>query len=313
MKDSEKLLITGLLIVLFAWLTWTAYWNTKLYASLFLLAGVTDLFGKQFLSTTLSTTFLFVGLTVRTIAAVLAILTVLRYYRKGWSTGVRNMVGAVIALEVVYLISNVPQAWVGPDVNDFVLIPETTIPAIVDGIILPIPLIILAIRLRWQGKTGSVARWACISGVTYILALCVRYSGQWIATFIQTEKYTTFFGGFPAHGLSYILNYPLNMFSFILTVVGLPLLAVFLLVVSLPAVRNLGAPLDMHRIGLVATLFGVYFMVALFMLYALPGYVGAKAIWGTFFIGHNVDLWIFALPMIGIPLMLGAAEKNKAD
>jgi hypothetical protein len=291
------------------WLIWTTYWAVKLYASLFLLELIPDLFSKMYLSTTLYTTFLFVGLTVRTLAAILAIIAVVKYSRGGWNLGIAKMVGAVIVMEAIYLISNIPQAWVGPAVNDFVLIPETTIPALVDALLVPIPLIILAIRLKWPGKIGSAIRWACVAGVIYIMALWVRLTGQWIGTFIQTEKYTTYFGGFPAHGIDYLLNYPLNMLSFILTVIGLPLLAIYLLKISLPAIRNTGARPDIRKIGLVVTLLGAYFMIALFMLYALPDFVGGKAIWSSFFTGHNVDLWIFALPMVGIPLMLRSEDK----
>jgi hypothetical protein len=53
----------------------------------------------------------------------------------------------------------------------------------------------------------------------------------------------------------------------------------------------------------VLTLLGVYFIISFFLLYALPGLVGEKSIWSSFFTGHNVDLWMLALPIIGIPLM----------
>ncbi len=311
MNDEKKIAFSGILIVLLVWLAWTIYWTIKLYASLFLLELIPDPLSKLYLSTTLSTTFLFVGLVGRTVAAVLSIVAVVSYFQKGWTQRNRNIVGSAIILEAVYLISNIPQAWVGPDVGDFVLIPETTIPALVDAILLPIPIIILAIRLRWPGKPGTPTKWACISGVTYIFALWVRLTGQWIGTFIQTEKYTTYFGGFPAHGLGYVLDYPLNMASFLLTVVGLPLLAILLLSSSLPAIRNLGATLNARRVGLAVALLGAYFMFALFVLYALPGYVGGKAIWSSFLTGHNYDLWMFALPIEGIPLMFSLVDKNK--
>ena len=100
------------------------------------------------------------------------------------------------------------------------------------------------------------------------------------------------------------MDYPLNMLSFVLTVVGLPLLAIYLLIISLPAIKNTGARMNVNKIGLVLTLLGVYFIVAFFLLYALPGLVGEKSIWSSFFTGHNVDLWMLALPVIGIPLML---------
>jgi hypothetical protein len=311
MKDNEKLVISGVFVVLFLWLVWTSYWAAKLGVSLPGIYLVPDPLARLYLSTTLSVTFLFTGLMTRTVAAVLAILTFAIYYKKGWTPGVRKMVGAVITLEAVYLISIIPTAWIGPDVGDFTLIPEATIPSLFEAIFVPIPLIILAIRLRWPGKPGTALRWACISGVMYIFALWVRFTGQWVATIIQPELYTTFFGGFPAHGIGYILNYPLNTLSFILTVVGLPLIAILLLVTSLPSIRNIGARLDMRRIGLILTLLGGYFMVVFFILNALPEYVGGRSIAAMFFAGHNVDLWMLALPIVGVPLMLSEKKDKK--
>jgi hypothetical protein len=310
MKDNEKLLASGVFIILSIWLLLTAYWAAKLTVSLPDVYGVPDPLGKLYFSTTLSLIFLFVGMIARTIGASVAIFAAAGYYRRGWTQSVRRTLGAAIVLEAVYLISIIPTAWVGPDVGDTVLIPEATIPSLFEAIFVSIPLIIAAARLRWQGKAGTIARWACISGVLYIFALWIRFTGQWVATFIQTELYTTFFGGFPAHGISYVLNYPLNMFSFLLTAVGLPLLAIYLLAISWPAIRNLGAHLDTRKIGLAITLLGAYFMVAFFMLYGLPGYVGEKAIWSSFFTGHNVDLWMLGLPILGVPLMLISEDQG---
>jgi hypothetical protein len=49
----------------------------------FLLKTIPNPLSKIYLSTMLSTTFLFVRLTIRTVAAVLAILAVASYYWKG--------------------------------------------------------------------------------------------------------------------------------------------------------------------------------------------------------------------------------------
>ena len=313
MKDSEKLVIAGVFIVLSFWLVHTSYWTAKLTVSLPGIYFTPDPFAAGVLSTTLSVLFLFSGLLLRTIAAVLAIVAFAIYYREGWTGRVRTIFGAFITLEAVYLISILPTAWIGPDVSDVVLIPEATIPSLFEGIAVPITLLITAARLRWPGKAGTAARWACISGVLYIFALWIRFFGQWIATFIQTEKYTTFFGGFPAHGFSYVLDYPLNMLNFIITAVGLPLIAIYLLIISLPTIRNLGTHVEMHKIGLVLTLLGAYFMVSFFLLYAFPANIGENSIWKAFFTGHNVDLWMLALPIAGIPIMMRSDNKNKQE
>jgi|WetSurMetagenome_2_1015567.scaffolds.fasta_scaffold21363_6 hypothetical protein len=304
MLDSRKLVASGLLITLSLWVTWTVYWAVKLYSSVPDIWAVPDPLGKLYFSSTMSLISMLSGLTLRAAGAALAVFTAVFYFRDGWNDTVRRLLGVVIVFEAIYLILMIPTAWVGPDVGDFVLVPEASIPAIFEAIFVPIPLLITAASLRWKGKTGTALRWASLSAVMYVFALFVRFTGQWIAVFIQTPIYTTFFGGFPSHGTSYILNYPLNMVSFLLTVVGLPLLAIFALITLLPVILRLGVPISLHSVGFALTLLGAYFGVAFFALYAFPGFVAEKSIWSSFFTGHNVDLWMFGLPAIGIPLML---------
>jgi hypothetical protein len=97
-----------------------------------------------------------------------------------------------------------------------------------------------------------------------------------------------------------------------LTAVGLPLVAIYLLYSSWPAIRNLGARVPVKKIGFTLILVGAWFMIAFFLLYALPGYVGAKSIWATFFTGHDIDLWMLSLPVVGIPLAFGSGSKPLA-
>ena len=317
MEDNEKLIAGGVFAVLFLWLTWTIYWLDKLYVSLPGIYLVPNPFSYPlYLSSTLSVTFFFGGLIARNIGIILAFICAAMYFSKAQKSRIRSVLAAAIVMEAVYLISIIPTAWVGPNVGDFVLVPEATIPSLFEAIFVPIPLFVLAYRLRREGKPGTVARWGCISGIMYIFAIWIRFLMQWVATIVQTPVYTnppginpSNFFGFPGYGWSYLLNFPLNMLSFILTAVGLPLVAVYLLYSSLPAIRTLGARVPVRKVGFALILVGAWFMIAFFVLYALPGYVGAKSIWATFFTGHNVDLWMLGLPIVGIPLAFGSDSK----
>jgi hypothetical protein len=317
MENNEKLVAGGVFAVLFLWLTWTIYWLDKLYVSLPGIYLVPNPFSYPlYLSSTLSLTFLFVGVIARNIGIVLAIVCAAMYFSKAHMSRIRSVLAAAIVMEAVYLISIIPTAWVGPNVGDSVLVYEATIPSVFEAIFVPIPLFILAYRLWREGKPGTVARWGCISGVMYIFAIWIRFLMQWVATIIQTPVYTnppgvnpSNFFGFPSHGWSYLLNFPLNMLGFILTAVGLPLVAVYLLYYSMPAIRNLGAQVPTRKVGLALILVGAWFMIEFFFLYALPGYVGAKSIWATFFTGHDVDLWMLGLPIVGIPLLFRSDSK----
>ena len=111
MKDNEKLLASGVFIILSIWLLLTAYWAAKLTVSLPDVYGVPDPLGKLYFSTTLSLIFLFVGMIARTIGASVAIFAAAGYYRRGWTQSVRRTLEAAIVLEAVYLISIIPTAW----------------------------------------------------------------------------------------------------------------------------------------------------------------------------------------------------------
>ncbi len=317
MENTGRLVKYGLLITLLSWLLYTAYWAAKLTVSLPDIFAVPNPWAPLYFSSTLGVAFLFVGLVARTIGSAFAVYAAVRFFRKGWSSFVRNIVIGVVVLEAVYLFSILPTAWIGIDVSDPILLPEATIPSLFEGILVPLSLLMLAVRLRWPGKAGTTAKWACISGVMYIMALFVRFTMQWIATFVQTEKYTTFFGGFPAYGVSYIANYPLNMMTFIVTVIGLPLLIMYALGltfdVGASSPEKVWSKENLRKLGLALTLVGVYFAVCLFPLYALPAYVGDKSIWASFFTGHNIDLWMLALPIVGVPMMLNSTTAEKIE
>jgi len=97
------------------------------------------------------------------------------------------------------------------------------------------------------------------------------------------------------------------MFSFLLTLIGLPLLAAFFRWSALPTIRENATTLNLRRMGVTMTAFGGYFIL-IFILFVIFGPVGGYSIWNSLFIHHNVDFWWCAtLPALGIPLMLSPA------
>ena len=148
---------------------------------------------------------------------------------------------------------------------------------------------------------NSVVKWGCIVGVMYLFVLWLNFSMQWFGTFIMPETYAS---AYPGYGVNYVLNYPLNMFSFLLTVVGLMLLTIFFAWSSAPAIKWSAEKLNLKRVGVTLTLFGGYFML-IYLLFVIFGPVGGYSIWNAVFIHFIVDHWCVSLPALGIPLMLG--------
>jgi spore coat protein A len=302
---GNTLIKAGLTIVVVSWLIYTAYWTYKFAAFTPNIRFNTDIFSS------LSLVFLTVGAAARTAAGVFGLAVLGSVWRGKWTLTTRRLLTVAILLEAFYLISYFPTAGVGPHIGDPVLVVEATIPSIIEALAVPIPLFVLAFKLtKGERAYGDAIKWGCIAGVAYLFVYWVRFNAQWFATFIQTPNYNPFDGvGLPGHGILYVLNYPLNMFEFLLTVLGFLLLCFFSLWALLPAIRTPGTKPSTRRIGVILLLFGAY-VITIAALFGIFDHVGGHSIWSEFFAIHNVDRWLVSLPLLAIPLILHK-EKNE--
>ncbi len=303
--NPKSLAFAGLLVVLISWLIYSSYWAYKFWLFTPNIGFNIDIFSS------LSLVFLAVGTTARSLAALIAIVAFLLFIRAKRALTARRLLVLAIVLEAFYLVSYFPTAGVGPHIGDPVLVVEATIPSIVEAVIVPVPLFMVAFKLSKGEKSYKDAiRWGCISGVAYLFVFWVRFSVQWFATFIQTPNYNPFDEiGLPGHGLGYILNYPLNMFEFLLTTVGLFLLAIFLLWTLAPTIRDANIKPNLRKIGMVLLLLGGYFIIIV-ILFGIFNHVGGHSIWSEFFAIHNVDRWMVSLPFLAVPLMLRPSKRD---
>jgi hypothetical protein len=117
-------------------------------------------------------------------------------------------------------------------------------------------------------------------------------------------------------GLDYIIQFPINMFSFILSSVGLFLLALYAAYFSKKSVQKPHLTFDdinLKKAGLLITALGMY-LVLLFILYLFFGAVGGWGEWYAWFLGHGyLDLWALTLPFVGLCLLFTASTKTKAE
>jgi hypothetical protein len=227
-----------------------------------------------------------------------------------------KLVGFAVVLEALYFLCFIPSAVFGFQAGfglsgghtltsgqegGLWFMVETGIPTLVESIIMPASLLKLRSKLTLTSKSrkGTV-KWASIVGVSYLIVFWLTYVTQWIATFIQPESYAS---TYPGYGMKYILDHLLNMFSFLLTSVGLLLLTIFFLWSVLPNIRDLAAGLNLRRVGITLTLLGGYF-ITIIAFFNIFGPVGGPSIWIVFFMHNNADLWCVALPALGLPMIL---------
>jgi len=311
MKSGENFLVkAGLSIVLFSWLFYTIYWFLKglnWVPQAFTLKFPIELFLEG--AGTL-------GFIFRIGAILMAIFAMVRFLEEKEVSRVVKLVGFALVLEAFYFLCFIPSAVFGfqagfglsgghtltiGEEGRLWFIIETAIPTLVEAIIMPVSLLKLRSKLTPTLKSrNEIIKWACIAGVSYLIVFWLTYVTQWIATFMQPESYASIY---PGYGMKYILDHPLNMFSFLLTSVGLPLLTIFFFWSALPAMRDPGAGLNVRRVGTTLTLLGGYFITVI-AFFRTFGTVGGPSIWIIFFMYNNADLWCVTLPVLGIPMIL---------
>ncbi len=252
----------------------------------------------------------FVGIIARFIGGIIAIGAVLYYYKKGLPSQqkIYKILRWVLLLEAIYWLSLVPQAGIyiyyafSRHMSAAALFNNlawATIPGIVESIVPPVALLILAVKLNPNKPFRGVVKWALISGVTYVLTFWLTNTGAWMQV-IDSAK-----------GTAYFTSYPQHLFSFAITAIGLLALAIY---AGFVARKNRGAStlqeLNIRAIAAVITLLGMYF---LWNYLSWVFFNGGWSSWYAWFLGHNLDLWMLSLPLLGLPLIFYKKAPSKPD
>jgi hypothetical protein len=164
------------------------------------------------------------------------------------------------------------------------------LPCMVSAIAIPVALFKLALKLNPNKSMEGAIKWGLISGTIYVLVFWLNNTGMWIVTAMSK-------------GTEYITAYPQNLLSFGLTTVGLLALTIF---TAYFTKKSIGTEtiekLKIRTIGAIILSLGMYFL----WNYLTWIFFGGDYLWSdwyAWFLGHNLDLWILALPLIGLPLL----------
>jgi hypothetical protein len=250
------------------------------------------------------------GLGFRTVGGFIAVLVIALYLFRGHFTAAeaRGSVRFVVLLEAAYWLSLLPSGYVGIaslfrssrfGIGFFV---ETGLPCIVESILMPIVLVKLFYELSPKRPEKGVIKWGLIAGVSYLLVSWLNNMGNWV--YAVMEK-----------GAGYITNYPVNALTFTTTTIGLLLLTLYAAFFSKKSlkVESFGL-LNLNKVGLIIVLLGLYMDVN-YVLWLIFGSVGGWGIWYAWMLGHNMDQWLLAIPLFGLPLLfhkkIGLTEQTK--
>jgi hypothetical protein len=181
---------------------------------------------------------------------------------------------------------------------------------IVEGVILPVVLFILAFKLSPKKPLRGAVKWAGISGLVLIVVFWLVYTGIWVSVIQSTGK-----------GIDYLWvtfenltweSHPEHLVSFITTAVGLPLLALYTtyFIKKASQINNLG-DLKVGTAGVIILGIGMYFLWNYFSWAMFAGDTWND--WYAWFLGHNMDLWMLVLPLVGLPLIFHKKTDNNQD
>jgi hypothetical protein len=287
----------GLLIVSIAYFLFT-------FHALFTLSWIgeweylTGSFSLWILATDISA---FVGLVFRFIASLIAVAAIIFYFaKKGLSTPTTfKVLKWILILEAIYwvplfvsgmmgFLSGFSEA-AGLSFNLVFLI-TTGIPCLVSSIAIPIALFKIASNLNPNKPAKNAIKWGLIAGTVYVFVFWLNNAGMWIATLLSK-------------GTEYVSAYPENLLSFALTIYGLPVLAVF---TAYFMGKSIGTEalekLELRPMGAIIAALGLYFL----WNYVTWIFFGGDYLWSdwyAWFLGHNLDLWMLSLPLVGLPLL----------
>ncbi|MCW4006394.1 MAG: hypothetical protein NWF04_07360 [Candidatus Bathyarchaeota archaeon] len=283
----------GLLLVALSWFLFSLYEFAKAAFNI----------GHNMFWIELTDTAGVIGLGFRTAAGFIAVITILFYlFRHDLSRPEALMsLRWIILLEAVNFAVLFPSGiWGTISFDTFYGIGffiETGLPCLIESILIPIVLAKLFLELNPNKPTTGAIKWALTAGTVYIFVFWLNNTCNWVFAIMQK-------------GLDYMLAYPANILSFIVTSVGLLALGVYAAYFTrknshLPSISKL----NLQTVGAIVTLMGTYFL-GLYIMWAYLGTVGGWSDWYAWFLGHNVDLWAMALPLIGLPLMLHDKTNN---
>jgi len=174
---------------------------------------------------------------------------------------------------------------------------ESTLPCFVQSIGLVGVLVKLFLQLAPSKPAKNAIKWGLIAGTFYVFVFWLNNTGNWIAAIVEK-------------GMDYVLMYPANLFSFLITTVGLLLLGLY---AAFFTKKSMGAKsladINIHTVGVIVTLVGLYFAVH-YVMWIFLGSVGGWGTWYAWMMGHNLDLWAMSLPIVGVPLLFHRKSRN---
>lgn len=166
------------------------------------------------------------------------------------------------------------------------------LPAVLEATIVPITLIIFAYKLSPNKPMKNSIKWALISGTVLVFVYWLLNTGIWVLVL-------------PVKGTEY-LTYPYIMVAFLSTALGLLALTVYSVYTTKTLSRTKSLQdLNLKPVGVIILGLGFFYL----WNYLTWIFFGGDHVWSSWYawlLGHNMDLWMLSLPLVGLPLLFYA-------
>jgi hypothetical protein len=160
----------------------------------------------------------------------------------------------------------------------------------VESIAIPIALFKLAFALDPNKPPKGAIKWGLIAGTICVLLFWLSNTSIWVSTVWQK-------------GTEYLTSYPENLLSFGLTTIGIFALALFTAYFSKKSIgTETLEKLKLKTLGAIIVALGLYFLWN-YLTWIFFGRNELWSSWYAWFLGHNMDLWLLSIPLVGLPLL----------
>lgn len=243
-----------------------------------------------------------IGLVFRFAASLLALVSVVYYLGKKDLSAqtATKMIRWVLIFEGIYwlgLISTGAYTVYGflrfsdPSIASILSsLTLNVIPILLESIILPLTLFITTYKLSPRKPLKGAIKWGLITGTVFVLVFWLINTSIWVSVINQK-------------GTEYLTSFPENLASFSITTIGMFALTVF---TAYFAKKSAGAEtlekLKLTSAGTIITALGLFFLWN-YLTWVFFATNATWSNWYAWFLGHNMDLWMLSLPLIGLPLL----------
>jgi hypothetical protein len=186
------------------------------------------------------------------------------------------------------------------------------IPTVVEAIILPISLFILAFKLNPNKTLRPPIKWGLITGTIYIMVFWLINTSIWLSVVRGKGIEYIWVEVTQVNGVQNLIPHPEHLVSFITTAFGLLALTIYSVYVTKKSTQTeTWQDLKFGAIVVIILGLGMYFLWNYVSWVFFAGNTWND--WYAWFLGHNMDLWMMSLPLVGLPLYFYKSPKQTSE